>query len=101
MADPVRPPPVALSVGSVVEQRHGNRTFLVVQEAPGISSTVESWEDGIDVANRILGRLNQTLEEMNVGMSTFNEELAAGLRETGAKIAGNQRLLDEIIESHP
>jgi aminoglycoside phosphotransferase len=97
----VKPPPAGLPVGSVVERRQGGRTFLIVQEASGVSSTVESWEDGIDVANRILGRLNHTLEAMNADMSTFNDRLTAGLRETGAKIASNQRLLDEIVKGRP
>jgi hypothetical protein len=88
-------------VESVVEQRQDGRSFLIVQEAPGISTRVESWEEGIDVANRVLVRLNRALEEMNAGLSTFNERLAAELRETGAKIEDNQRLLDEIVKSDP
>ena len=90
-----------LPVGSVVEQRQGDRAFLIVQETPDTASIVESWADGVDVANRLLGRLRQTLEDMNADMSAFNERLAAGLRETDAKIAANQRLLDEIVKSHP
>ena|SRR6266853_1820551 len=90
-----------LPVGSVIEQRQGDRTFLVVQETPDRTSVIESWDDGIDLANRLLGRLKQTLDDMNVGMMASNERLAVGLRETGAKIAANRRLLDEIVKGSP
>jgi hypothetical protein len=90
-----------LPVGSVVERRDGEHTVLVVQETPDQKSIIESWEDGIDLANRVLSRLNSTLAEMNFAMSKFNEELGAGLRETGEKIQRNQRLLGEIVKSDP
>ncbi len=86
-----------LPVGSVVERRQDGRTFLLVQETPDRTSVIESWDDGLDVVNRLLGRLKGTLENMNADMTASNERLAAGLRETGAKIAANQRLLDKII----
>jgi hypothetical protein len=88
-------------VGSVVEQRQGGRTFLLVHETPDTVSVIESWPDAFDVADRVLGRLKKTLEEMNIDMSAFNQRLAAGLRETDAKIKANQRLLDELIKGHP
>jgi hypothetical protein len=47
---------------------------------------IKSWDDGLDVVNRPLGRLKCTLENMNANMTASNERLAAGLRETGAKI---------------
>jgi hypothetical protein len=90
-----------LPVGSVVEQRQGGRTFLTVRETDDTTSVVESWDDAFDVANRILKRLGGTLDEMNADMAEFNKRFAAGLRETGAKIAANQRLLDELLKSRP
>jgi hypothetical protein len=92
-------PPRRLPIGSVVEQRQGDRRFLIVQETAGTSSTIEAWDDGIDVANRVLNLLNQTLQEMNDDMSTFNERLDVDLRATGAKIESNQRFLNELVKS--
>ena len=83
----------------MIEQRQGGRRFLTVQETSGTSSTIESWDDGIDVANCILGRLNQTLQEMNDDMSAFLDRLDVDLRETGAKIEGNQRFLNELVKN--
>jgi len=60
-------------VGSVVEQRQGNRTVLIVQEARGKTSVVETWDDAFELTNRLLGRLKETLEEMNADMSTLNK----------------------------
>jgi hypothetical protein len=87
-----------LRVGSVIEQRQDGRTFLLVQETPDRTSVIESWDDALDVANRLLGRLKRTLEDMNAGMTKSNKRLTVGLRETGAKIAANQRLLDKIVK---
>jgi hypothetical protein len=88
-----------LSVGSVVEQKRGGRPVLVVKEAPDTTSVIESWEDAFDVSNRLLGRLKKTLTEMNADMASFNRRLATDLRKTSAKIAGNQRLLDELVKA--
>ena len=90
-----------LPVGSVIEQRQDGRTFLVVQEAPDRTSIIESWDDALDVASRLLGRIKATLDDMNAGMSASNERLSAGLRETAAKIAANQRLLEKMIKGNP
>ena len=87
----------ALPVGSVIERRQDGRMYLVVQETPDKASIVESCDDALDVINRLLGRLKRTLEDMNTDMEACNERLAAGLRETGAKIVANGRLLDEIV----
>src|SRR6266852_5971848 len=87
-----------LPVGSVIERRQGDRTFLVVQETPDRMTVIESWDDGIDLANRLLGRLKRTLDDMNAEITTSNQR---GLRETGAKIAANRRLLDEIVKGNP
>ena len=65
--------PNDLPVGSVVEQRQGNRTVLIVQEARGKTSVVETWDDAFELTNRLLGRLKETLEEMNADMSTLNK----------------------------
>jgi aminoglycoside phosphotransferase len=101
MAPAVPDRPKKLPVGSVVEQRQDGRTFLVVQETPDRVTIIETWDDGIDVVNRLLGRLKRTLDNMNVDMAASNKRLAAGLRKTSAKIAANQRLLDEIVKSDP
>ena len=93
--------PDRLPVGSVIEQRQGDRTVLVVQETDDRTSTIESWDDGLDLANRLLGRLKQALEGINAGMATSNERLTRGIRETSAKIAANGRLLDEMVKSNP
>jgi hypothetical protein len=93
--------PDRLPVGSVIEQRQGDRMVLVVQETNDRTSTIESWDDGLDLANRLLGRLRQALEGINSGMATSNERLTNGIRETSAKIAANGRLLDEIVKSNP
>jgi hypothetical protein len=90
-----------LPVGSVIEQRQDGRTFLVVQEAPDRTSIIESWDDALDVASRILGQVNEMLADMNARMATSNERLSAGLRETAAKIAANQLLLEKLIKGHP
>jgi hypothetical protein len=86
-----------LPVGSVVEQRRGSRTYLIVQESPGKQSVIESWDDGLDVTNRLLGRLKATVEEISADMSLTNERLAQNIRHTEAKIETNQRLLDELV----
>lgn len=88
-------------VGSVTVQRQGNRTFLVVQETPDSTSVVESWEDAFGLADRLLGRLQGTLDEMNADLSAFNRRLAVELRKTSAKIAANQRLLDQLVKGRP
>jgi hypothetical protein len=93
--------PDRLPVGSVVEQRQGDRTFLVVQETADRTSIIESWDQGLDLANRLLGRLNQALDDINAGMAASNERLTRGIDETSAKIAANGRLLDEIVKSRP
>jgi hypothetical protein len=90
-----------LPVGSVIEQRQDGRTFLVVREAPDRTSIIESWDDALDVASRVLGRIKATLDDMNASMAASNERLSAGLRETAAKIAANQRLLEKIIKGDP
>jgi hypothetical protein len=99
--DPRPPPPSEFPVGSVVEQKKGNRTYLIVQETPSMKTIVESWEDGLDVANRLLVRLKVALGEMNSDVAAVNEHLAEGVRKTRAKIKANQRLLDELIEPGP
>jgi hypothetical protein len=85
-------------VRSVVEQRRGSRTYLVVQETPDTTSKIESWTDAFDVTNRLLGRIKVSLEDINTSMDKSNQRLTSGLRKTGAKIAANQRLLDEIVK---
>jgi hypothetical protein len=85
-------------VRSVVEQRRGGRTYLVVQETPDTTSKIESWTDAFDVTNRLLGRIKVSLEDINTSMDKSNQRLTSGLRKTGAKIAANQRLLDEIVK---
>jgi len=90
-----------LPVGSVIEQRQDDRTFLVVQEAPDRTAIIESWDDGLDLIARLLGQVNQSLELMIADNAVFIEQLAAGLDETGAKIAANQRLLDSLIKGSP
>ncbi len=89
-----------LPVGSVIEQRQDGRTFLVVREAPNRTSIIESWDDALDVASRVLGRIKATLDDMNASMAASNERLSTDLRETAAKIAANQRLLEKIIKGH-
>jgi aminoglycoside phosphotransferase len=98
----VKPPPPfgGLPVGSVVEQRHDGRTFLVVQETEGRRSTIESWEDGLEVTNRLLRRARKSLEEMNADVSALNKRLTKGVRNIDAKIKSNQRLLDRLIKGH-
>jgi hypothetical protein len=91
---PSRPRPVR----SVVEQRRGGRTYLVVQETPDTTSKIESWTDAFNVTNRLLGRIKDSLEDINTSMDKSNQRLTSVLRKTGAKIAANQRLLDEIVK---
>jgi gas vesicle protein len=92
------PPFGKLPAGSVVEQKQGGRTVLIVQESPSKRSMVEIWEDGLKVTNRILGRLQSILREMNEDMARTNERLTAGIRDTTAKIKANQHLLDKLLE---
>ena len=92
--------PELLPVGSVVEQRHGGRIFLVVQEAEGRRSTIESWEDGLEVTNRLLRRARKSLDEMNADVSALNKRLTKGARNIDAKIKSNQRLLDRLTKGH-
>src|SRR3954469_14423386 len=101
MAPRFRPPPTSsdLPAGSVIEQRQGSRTFLVVQESRGKSSVIESWEDGFELTNRLLGRLKDSVEDMNADISALNKRLTAGIRETNSKIKANQRLLDALVKS--
>jgi hypothetical protein len=96
----VKPPPPfgSLPVGSVVEQRHGDRAFLVVQETEEKRSTIESWEDGLEVTNRLLRRAGKSLQEMNADVSALNKRLTKGARKIDAKIKSNQRLLDKLIK---
>jgi hypothetical protein len=91
-------PPRSPPVRSVVEQRQGGRTYLVVQETPDMTSKIESWTDAFDVANRLLGRIKDTLEDIGTNLDKSNRRLTSGLRKTGAKIAANQRLLDEVVK---
>ena len=101
MAMGLKPPPfTGLPVGSVVEQRRGGRIFLIVQETEGKRSTIESWEDGLEVTNRLLSRARESLEEMNADVSALNKSLTEGARKIGAKIKSNQRLLDKLIKDH-
>src|ERR1700730_12945464 len=86
------------AVRSVFAQRRGGRTYLVVQETPDTTSKIESWTDAFDVTNRLLGRIKVSLEDINTSMAKSNQRLTSGLRKTGAKIAANQRLLDEIVK---
>ena len=90
-----------LPVGSVIEQRQDGRTFLVVQESPDKILIIDSLEDALDLLNRLLARIQATLDDMNASMSASNESLSAGLRQTDRKIAANQRLLEKLIRSHP
>jgi hypothetical protein len=85
-------------VKSVVEQRRGGRTYLVVQETPDTTSKIESWADAFEVANRLLDRINDTLEDIGTNLDKSNRRLTLGLRKTGARIAANQRLLDEMVK---
>jgi hypothetical protein len=96
---PPRPTTHDLPVGSVVEQRQGSRTVLVVQESRSKSSIVESWEDGFELTNRLLRRLKNSVEQMNADMSLLNERLTAGIRETNSRIKANQRLLDKLVKN--
>ena len=99
MAPGIKPPPFAgLPVGSVVEQRQGGRTFLVVQETEGRRSTIESWEDGLEVTNRLLKRARKGLKEINADVSALNKRLTEGARKIDAKIKSNQRLLDKLVK---
>ena len=91
-------PPRFSPVGSVVEQRQGGRTYLIVQETPDTASKIESWTDAFELANRLLGKIKGTLEDINTNMDKSNQRLNSGLRRTGAKIAANQRLLDGIVK---
>jgi hypothetical protein len=86
-----------LPVGSVVEQKQGNRAYLIVQESPSRRSVVQTWEDGFDVANRLLDRLKSILGEMNRDMAAVNDRLTAGIHETSEKVSANQGLLDELV----
>ncbi len=88
-------------VGSVAVQRHGDRTFLVVQETPDRVSLIESWEDAFELVGRLLGRIGVTLNEMNAELSAFNRRSAANLRKTRAKVTANQRLLDKLVKARP
>ena len=90
-----------LPVGSVVEQRQGSRTFLVVQETSETATRIESWDDGSKLVNRLLGRLGKTLKEMNADISALNKRLEVGLRRTDAKIRANQRLLEQLVNGRP
>jgi hypothetical protein len=98
MAVSVKPPPRFPTVGAVVEQRQGGRAYLVVQETPDRASKIESWMDAFDVGNRLLGRIKDMVDGINTAMDKSNQRLSSGLRRTGAKIAANQRLLDEIVK---
>jgi hypothetical protein len=91
------PPREKLLPGSVIEQNQGDRAFLIVQESPARRSVVETWDDLMEVCNRLLGRINTTLREMNADLATFDQKLSRDLRKTAAKIATNQRLLDELV----
>jgi hypothetical protein len=93
--------PEQLPVGSVVEQRRDGRTVLLVQETPETATVVESWEDALDLANRLLARIGRILDQMNADRSALNQGLAESLAVTGAKIAENQRLLDRLINDRP
>jgi hypothetical protein len=97
MAYGIKPPP-HLPVGSVIEQRRGDQIRLVVQESSGKTSIIESWDDSMDVSNRLFGRIRTTLEQMNSNLAAFDQKLAADMRKTSAKIDANQRLLDELVK---
>jgi hypothetical protein len=98
MAVSVKPPPRFPPVGTVVEQRQGDRTYLIVQETYDTASKIESWTDALDVANRLLGRIKDTLQDINTSMDRSNQRLTSGLRRTSAKVAANQRQLDAIVK---
>jgi len=101
MAPPFIPsPPFGLPVGSVVEQRQGGRSFLLVQESERKISTIESWEDGLELTNRLLRRARKSLDEMNADVSALNKRLMKGARKIDAKVKSNQRLLDKLIKDH-
>jgi hypothetical protein len=97
MATGPTPSPPFRPARPVVERREGGRIYLIVQETPDTSSRIETWSDAFEVTNRLLGRIEDTLENINANMEKSNRRLTAGLRETGAKIAANRRLLDEIV----
>jgi hypothetical protein len=71
-----------------------------VQETSGRRSTIESWEDGLEVTNRLLRRARKSLEQMNADVSALNKRLTVGTRKIDAKIKSNQRLLDELVKGH-
>jgi|SRR5690242_9790523 hypothetical protein len=100
MAPGVKPPPFGLPVGSVAEQRQGGRSFLLVQESEQKTSRIESWEDGLELTNRLLKRAHKSIKEMNADVSALNKRLTKGARKLDTKIKSNQRLLDKLIKDH-
>jgi hypothetical protein len=46
----------------------------------------------------LLDRINDTLEDIGTNLDKSNRRLTLGLRKTGARIAANQRLLDEMVK---
>ncbi len=82
-----------LPVGSVIEYELDERTVLLVQEAPDRTTIVESWEDALDLANRVLGRVVDTLDEVIAERSAINQRLES----ISAKIGENQRVLDRLV----
>jgi len=68
---------------------------LIVRESLDRFLIIESCEDALDVVIRLFGRTHITLEGIKTTMAASNERLTAGLRETAAKIAANQPLLEK------
>ena len=91
-------PPFGLPVGSVIEQRQGGRSFLIVQESERKTSTIECWEDGLEITDRLLRRARRSLEGMNADVSALNKRLTGGMRKIDAKLRSNQRLLDKLVK---
>lgn len=98
MAIDPRLPSHSLPVGSVIEQGRGEQAYLVVQEAADRTSIIASWDDLMDFTNRVLRRVGATLDQMNADLAAFNEKLSKDVAGTTAKIAANQRLVDELVK---
>ena len=66
------------------------------------TSIIESWDDGLDVANRLArtGQASAGGYQRQHGTSPTNA-WPPGFARPSAKIAANQRLLDEIVKGNP